>query len=54
MAKRAADAIKLPDDQGVAGAELVKRLGQPGRSVTVPLQVSSYSRSQPTPSRASR
>jgi hypothetical protein len=40
MAQGAAEAVEFPDDQGVAGPELVEDLGEDGRSVRAPLAVS--------------
>jgi hypothetical protein len=38
--ERAAEAVELPDDQGVTGPELVKDLFEGGRSARAPLAVS--------------
>ena len=40
MAQRPPKGVQLPDDQGVAGAELVQELLEAGRSVRAPLAVS--------------
>ena len=40
VAQGAAEAVEFPDDQGVAGAQLVEQLGEVGRSVRAPLAVS--------------
>jgi hypothetical protein len=38
------EAVELPNDEGVAGAELVQDLGEGGRSVRAPLAVSTNTR----------
>jgi hypothetical protein len=38
--QRPAEAVELPDDQGVAGAQLVEELLEGGRSARAPLAVS--------------
>jgi hypothetical protein len=44
MAQKAAEAVELPDDQGVAGPQLVQELGEGGRSARAPLAVSANTR----------
>ena len=44
VAQRAAQPVEFPDDQGVAGAELVQDLLEAGRSVRAPLAVSTNTR----------
>jgi hypothetical protein len=47
VAQGAAEAVEFPDDQGVAGAQLVQDLGEGGRSGRAPLAVSTNTREQP-------
>jgi hypothetical protein len=44
MAQRPAQAVELPDDQGIAGAQLVEQLGEGRRSAWAPLAVSMNTR----------
>jgi hypothetical protein len=53
MPQGAAEAVELPDDQGVAGTELVQELAVGGQSLRAPLAVSVNTRQQPVRSRAS-